>query len=135
MTATHSNKLLDLAHSLSCKVNGHNFYLLTKRVEEGGSVSEYECRRCGATKVVTATIAHNCCPDCGGNVIYDASRPKTYVGTDTYCDENAYGEWYCDKCGRVGDEDFSGCHIGMTEVITPIQGKPESHVLVGGRDG
>lgn len=78
--------------------------------EDDACIKEYPCR-CGARKVVRTQyppVLHGVCPSCGGCVVYDSTRPKTYVGTDVYCDENLYGEWYCTKCHRVGDDDFSG---------------------------
>lgn len=97
--------------SLKKGAHRHRYAREAVVTHEGDTTIEtYPCR-CGARKVVRThhpPVRHGVCPDCGGTVVYDPTRPKTYVGTDVYCDENVYGEWYCTQCYRAGDEDFSG---------------------------
>ena len=102
---------LTALHKLKTAIHRHRYAReAVTTYEDDARIEEYPCQ-CGARKVVLTRyppVRHGVCPDCGGEVVYDATRPKTYVGTDVYCDENLYGEWYCTRCLRVGDEDFSG---------------------------
>ena len=108
-------------HPMFCRIAGHSFRQ-TERRTDGDTIVIVETCPCGAKVEETHRILHGRCPDCGGTVEYDPNRPKTYVGTDTYCDENLYGEWHCDGCGMSSDEDFRGDY----EVI-------ERHLVVSGR--
>lgn len=106
-----------------CRLRGHDFRLAsTKREGDDVTVEERTCP-CGTKLVRRLVTVHGVCPHCGGRVTYDPDRPKTYVGTDTYCEE-AYGEWVCKDCYQTGEEDFSGDFIGIEEHLV-VSGRPK----------
>lgn len=105
----HARKLRRLLRMLPG--HAHAYVIDGGTTYEGKTRVEERFCRCGARRVVRTTelpVRHNCCPECGGVVRYDPTALKTCVGTDVYCDENVYGEWRCETCGKFGDEDFSG---------------------------
>jgi len=109
-------------HPTLCRLRGHSFRHNETRHPDCDTTVIIETCPCGAKVEETRRVIHGRCPDCGGEVEYDPSRPKTYVGTDTYCDENLYGEWICRKCGRASDEDFRGDYEQV-----------ERHLVISGR--